>query len=357
MSENTLQKSYDSLVKDLNLKIIIHTEELKNILQLRYNEIDQNPSFINKLILVNRFENDIRLVKKIQKADNSLDKMISSCIDKILTIDSDDSKDYYINCFDKTHNSLNRVFLRTSFNLKTFYNYLNNTYRKRYNDLEKEVDRYFTLQEMIKSTYDQFQDDTIAMNEIVRSGFIKQLKSYQNIIRYDNYLLIDDKIKEIKSEFAKHIKHERETINHQLSDREELEGNINTLIDKYGSKLDSSRSQKLNEIKSNLIELRTDIIDCKHIMLRMATIRSSIQEIEGDILYLSKKNDVLNNMKEKTLSILEGYRPFYSDNSESIDNTISSVEIIQDKLSEANYKSNYYKIIDSTKDLSIPASR
>ena len=126
MSENTLEKSYESLVKDLNLKIIIHTEELKNILQLRYNEIDQSPNFINKLILVNRFENDIRLVKKIQKADNSLDKMISSCIDKILNIDSEDSKDYYINCFDKTHNSLNRVFLRTSFNLKTFYNYLNN---------------------------------------------------------------------------------------------------------------------------------------------------------------------------------------------------------------------------------------
>ena len=126
MENKTSEKSYIKLINNLDLKVIIHTEELKNILRLRYNEIDQSPSFINKLILVNRFENDIRLVKKIQKADNSLDKMISSCIDKILTIDSDDSKDYYINCFDKTHNSLNRVFLRTSFNLKSFYNYLNN---------------------------------------------------------------------------------------------------------------------------------------------------------------------------------------------------------------------------------------
>jgi len=357
MSENTLQKSYENLAKDLNLKIIIHTEELKNILQLRYNEIEQTPSFINKLILTNRFENDIKLVKKIQKTDNSLDNMISNCIDKILNIDSEDSKDYYIKCFDKTHSSLNRVFLRTSFNLQTFYNYLNKTYRKRYNNLEKEVDSYSTLQEMIKSTYDQFQDETIAMNEIVRSGFIKQLTSYQNILRYDYYLSIDEKIKELKSGFVKHITHDRETINHQLAIRDELESDINALIDKYGSKLDSSNSQKLNEIKSDLIELRADIIDCKHIKLRIVTIRNSIQEIEGNILYLSKKNDVLSNMKDKTLNILQGYRPFYSDNPKSIDNTISSIEIIQDKLSEANYKSNYYKIIDSTKDLSLPASR
>ena len=62
-------------------------------------------------------------------------------------------------------------------------------------------------------------------------------------------------------------------------------------------------------------------------------------------------------MKNKTLNILQGYRPFYSDNSESIDKTISSVKITQDKLSEADYSSNYYKIIESTKDLSMPASR
>ena len=96
MSENTLQESYECLVKDLDLKIIIHTEELKNILQLRYNEINQSPSFINKLILENRFKKDIDLVKEIQKADNSLDRMISSCIDKILSIESSDSENFYM---------------------------------------------------------------------------------------------------------------------------------------------------------------------------------------------------------------------------------------------------------------------
>ena len=340
MESTSLNKIYNNLIKIIDLNVIHHLEQLKTIFKLRYEEIENSTSIINKLILTRLIEKDINLVYSIQVVDSELHQMKSNCIDKILSIASEESQNYYMQCFDNTQNSLNRVFLRTIFDLTTFYNYLIKTYKKRYYELECEINKYFSIQELLAKSINQIQDDSIAMNEIVRKGFIKHVKSYQSILRFDNFIMIEDKINLLMSRFKQKLKDDQIVIEKYLLLRDELEQDVTNLIKQFGVKLDGSQNNSLNDIKSKLIELRTDIIDCKNIKLRMSILRIKLIEIKGEIQYLSKKNNVLLDMKKNSLNILNGYHLFSDSDKPSIDRDISSVEFITDRLSEEYYNSN-----------------